>query len=76
MMRKTLYICDGCGEEHRDGPQRLILTTNRRDACLNLIVGGNQIVLIPEGEDRFFCDIDCLMAYLEGRMKAVEERSS
>lgn len=72
MMRKTLYICDGCGEEHRDRAPRLKLTVNRCDAVLKLIVDGTPTVLIPEGEDLFFCDIDCLVAYFTGLVKAVE----
>jgi hypothetical protein len=57
------YICDGCGEEHRDEAPRLKLTLNRCDAVMNFIVERKRVEAISEGGELHFCGINCLRAY-------------
>jgi len=74
MSRKTVYICDGCGQEHHSGAPRLRLLMNRCDAELTFVVEGKRIEAIPCDGELHFCGPDCLKAYFEGLIGKIEER--
>jgi len=64
-MKKSLYVCNGCGKEHTDDVDMVIMTLSRRDAKLIVWVKDNRHELLHEDGVVHFCDVDCLKRFFE-----------
>ena len=64
-MEKSIYVCNGCGKEHTDDVDMVIMRLSRRDAVLIVWVKDNRHEVLWNDEVLHFCDVDCLTKFFE-----------
>ena len=62
-MKKSLYVCNGCGKEHTDDVDMVIMTLSRRDAVLIVWVKDNRHEVLWNDEVLHFCGVGCLAKF-------------
>ena len=62
IMKRSLYVCDGCGKEHRGDSELIVMTT---DSTLIVWKKDQRHEMLWDGRAFHFCDVECLKRFFE-----------
>ena len=64
-MKKSLYVCNGCGKEHADDSELIVIMTGQKSATLIVWKKDQRHMVLWNDQVFHFCDVDCLKRFFE-----------